>query len=53
MLRNIINWFHRPNNSDIVRFIRMEYRNDTEHLFDEDVLEFYANICREKRRNVV
>jgi hypothetical protein len=52
MFKKFINWFVKPNNSDIVRFIRMEYRNDTEHLFDEDVLAFYTNICKEKKRNV-
>lgn len=52
MVKKLIRWFVKPNNSDLVRFVRLEYRKDTEHLFDEDVLAYYSNICKEKRRNV-
>jgi hypothetical protein len=40
----------KPNANDIVRFIRTEYRSDTEHLRDEDVLHYYDHIMNAKRR---
>ena len=40
----------KPNANDIVRFIRTEYRSDTEHLRDEDVLNYYDHIMNAKRR---
>ena len=36
--------FDTPNPNDIVRYIRTEYRQDTEHLEDEDVLKYYDYI---------
>ena len=40
----------KPNANDIVRFIRTEYRSDTEHLRDEDVLHYYDHIMNAQRR---
>ena len=40
----------KPNANDIVHFIRTEYRSDTEHLGDEDVLHYYDHIMNAKRR---
>ena len=36
--------------SDIVRYIRTEYYNDTKHLRDEDVLSFYDYISHTRRK---
>jgi uncharacterized protein YehS (DUF1456 family) len=38
------------NANDIVRFVRTEYRSDTEHLRDEDVIAYYNNLMSKKRR---
>jgi hypothetical protein len=40
----------KPNSADIVRFIRTEYTNDTKHLADDDVIEYYNNITKIRRR---
>lgn len=40
----------KHNSNDIVRFIRTEYRFDTEHLRDEDVIAYYNNLMSKKRR---
>ena len=40
----------KQNHADIIRFIRTEYRNDTEHLRDEDVIHYYDHIMKSKRR---
>jgi uncharacterized protein YehS (DUF1456 family) len=37
------------NTNDIVRFVRTEYRSDTEHLRDEDVIAYYNNLMSTKR----
>lgn len=50
MWNKVMSWFSKPNNSDIIRFIRLEYQNDTKHLFDEDVLAFYDNVIKEKNK---
>jgi len=36
--------------SDIVRYIRTEFRGDTDHLTDEDCLHYYNHITHTKRR---
>jgi uncharacterized protein YehS (DUF1456 family) len=38
------------NASDIVRFVRTEYRSDVEHLSDIDVVLYYNNLMSKKRR---
>ena len=36
--------------SDIVRYIRTEFREDTAHLTDEDCLHYYNHITHTQRR---
>ena len=38
------------NESDIVRFVRTEYRNEVQHLKDSDVVLFYNTMMSKKRR---
>jgi len=38
------------NASDIVRFVRTEYRNEVQHLKDSDVVLFYNTMMSKKRR---
>ena len=40
----------KQNHADIIRFIRTEYRADTEHLRDEDVMHYYNHIMNKTRR---
>ncbi len=40
----------KGNPCDIVRFVRTEYRADTEHLADEDCVRYYNNLMSTKRR---
>jgi hypothetical protein len=40
----------KHNSNDIVRFVRTEYRKDTEHLHDVDVIAYYNNLMSKKRR---
>ena len=52
MLKWIAKLFQmKPNSTDIVRYIRTEYNQDTRHLNDQDVLAYYEYITH-KRRNV-
>jgi len=39
----------KPKTTDIIRFIRTEYANDTKHLRDEDVLSYYEYITHKRR----
>ena len=39
---------HNPN--DIVAFIKTEYANDVKHMRDEDLIHFYNNVTKNKRR---
>ena len=41
---------NKRESNDIVRYIRTEYRADTEHLQDEDCLHYYNHILHTKRR---
>lgn len=51
MLKWIANLFQpKEKYSDIVRFIRTEYHNDTKHLNDNDIIAYYDYITRHKRR---
>ena len=36
----------KSNNSDMVRYIRTEFANDTKHLRDEDVILFYNHFLK-------
>ena len=36
--------------SDIVRYIRTEFRGDTDHLTDDDSIRYYNHITHTKRR---
>jgi len=38
------------NDSDIVRFVRTEYRNEVQHLKDSDVVLFYNHMMSKQRR---
>jgi len=51
MLKWIAKLFQNENKySDIVRFIRTEYYNDTKHLTDADVLSYYDYITHKRRK---
>ena len=39
--------------NDIVRYIRTEYREDTEHLRDEDYAHYYNHILHTKKENLM
>jgi hypothetical protein len=41
---------NKTKHSDIVRFIRTEYHQDTKHLKDEDVLAYYDYITHKRRK---
>lgn len=51
MTKWIANLFQSKNKyTDIVRFIRTEYYNDTKHLTDEDVISYYDYITHKRRK---
>ncbi len=50
MLNYIFNLLKpKSNNSDMVRYIRTEFANDTKHLKDEDVVSFYNHFLKTGR----
>jgi len=39
----------KQNSTDIIRYIRTEYAQETRHLNDEDVLSYYEYITHKRR----
>jgi len=51
MSKWIANLFQsKKGKSDLVRFIRTEYYQDTKHLQDDDVLSYYDYISHTRRK---
>jgi len=50
LFKNLFNTLVGSNpNSDIIRFIRTEFSNDTKHLQDDDALAYYNNYIKYRR----